>query len=109
MSRKRRSPKAKDQDPFWNEYGKLLLTSSPVFAALIFLALLNHFWKGPISPTLLGLTFFAGGFTGFIIVVRREFPAVLFRLRGVPAIALGGLVLLFFWGSAVYIILQALL
>ena len=100
--------KATDWDSYWDKYRKLLITASPVFLALAILILFGYFWNGPLPPQMLSLIFFVGGFTGIIIVVRREFPAVLFTITGVQAIVEGSIVTIFLWGAAAYIILQGL-
>ncbi len=100
--------KSVDWDSYWDKYRKLLLTASPLFLALLILVLMSYASKEPISPFLISSTFFISGFMGIIIVVRREVPAVLFTVRGTQAIVEGSLVTLFFWGSALYIILQGL-
>ena|SRR5271157_1667375 len=100
--------KATDWNFFWNEYRKLLITGLPVFLALAILILFGYFWNGPLPPLMLSLIFFVGGFTGIIIVVRREFPAVLFTITGLQAIVEGSLVTVLLWGAAAYIIWQGL-
>ena len=101
--------KATDWDFFWNEYKKLLITVLPVLLGLAIMILVGYFWIGPLPPLMLSLIFFVGGFTGIIIVVRREIPVVLFTIKGIQAIVEGSVVTLFFWGSALYIILRGLL
>ena len=82
------------------------MTISPIFLGLAILILVGYFSKEPLSPILLGLMFFVGGFMGIIIIVRREVPAVIFTVKGTFAIFQGSIVTLFFWGSAAYIILR---
>jgi hypothetical protein len=100
--------KSVDWDSYWDKYRKLLLTVSPMFLALLMLILLNYTLKGPVSPFLISLSFFISGFMGIIIIVRREVPVVLFTIKGTQAIVEGGVVTFFFWGSALYIILQGI-
>ncbi|HUI88202.1 MAG TPA: hypothetical protein VLX61_05710 [Anaerolineales bacterium] len=93
---------------FWGEYKKLLITALPMALAFVITLVAGYFWNGPLPPSLLSLIFFVGGFTGFIIMVRREIPAVLFTITGVPATVVGGLVTIFLWGAAAYIFLQGI-
>ncbi len=93
---------------FWNEYKKLSLTVLPMFIALIILIWFSYFWNGPVPTIILSSMFFLAGFMGIIIIVRREIPAVLFTITGAQAIMEGSIVTIFFWGSAVYIILRGL-
>ena len=98
--------KAKDWDFFWREYKKLLITALPMALAFVITLLAGYLWNGPLPPTMLSLIFFVGGFTGFIIIVRREIPAVIFTIMGLPAIVAGSLMTIFLWGAAFYIILR---
>jgi len=105
MSKKNHEkPRGTDWDSYWDKYRKLLITASPVFLALAILTLFGYFWNGPLPPLMLSLIFFVGGFTGVIVVVRREFPAVIFTITGVQAIVEGSLVTVLLWGAAAYII-----
>ncbi len=101
-----RKQKITDWVSFWNEYKKLSLTALPMLLAWVILILFSYFWNGPVPTIILSLTFFLAGFMGIVIIIRREIPAVLFTITGVQAIVEGGIVTIFFWGSAVYIILR---
>jgi|GEM_PF-3769228 len=104
-----RKQKFTDWVSFRNEYKKLSLTALPMLLAWVILILFSYFWNGPVPTIVLSLTFFLAGFMGIIIIARHEIPAVLFTITGVPAIVEGSIVTIFFWGSAVYIILRGLL
>jgi len=100
--------KTTDWDSYWDKYRKLLLTISPIFLGLTILILAGYLSKESLSPILLSLIFFLGGVVGIIIIVRREVPAVLFTITGLPAIVEESFVTLVFWGCGIYIILRGL-
>ena len=109
MSQKNhRNGETTDWDSYWDRYRKLLMTTSPLFLGLVILILVGYFSKEPVSPILLSLMFFLGGFMGIIIIVRREVPAVLFTITGLPAIVEGSLLTLVFWGCGTYLLLRGL-
>jgi hypothetical protein len=73
-------------------------------------------WKSFLvfSPILLGFMAFAisislgsfiAGFTGIIIVTRKEIPAGFTSIRGTRAVVEGVLITILFWGSAVFFFL----
>jgi hypothetical protein len=91
-----------------NDY---LLLALPGLVALFFvmgwiflskLFLLNHPYTEMLDGIVVGLFFFAFGFTGIIMIFRREVPLAYFRkARGIIPILFGLFWAIFFWYWAI--------
>jgi hypothetical protein len=89
---------------FFTGYINLLITVAPMLAALAII-----FWsKRPVRPFIFSLSFFIAGFTGLIVIIRREIPMIFNTISGLQAIIEGGIVTIFCWGVAIYIYLYGL-
>jgi hypothetical protein len=66
------------------------------------------FTKGPISTSRWALGFFLAGFTGVILIVRKESPTSLGAVRGTRAIVKGFVFTAMCWGIALYLFLFGL-
>jgi len=92
--------KEKIQKLVLNGMLKSFLTSLPMLIAggMIFLP------KHP-SDVTFSLAAFIAGFSGVIIVIRKEVPSSLVSIRGVPAVIIGIIGTVLFWSSAIIILL----
>jgi hypothetical protein len=80
-----------------------LMVSSPAIIALgLILAT-----QGSLTSQRLGLSFFLAGFTGVIVIIRKESPMSIGSLRGKSAIWLGVLFTAVCWGLALYMWLSS--
>jgi hypothetical protein len=73
-----------------------VLVSSPVLIALGIILVS----RGSLSPQKLGLCFFIAGFTGLIVVIRKESPMAIGSIRGKWAVWEGALFTAICWGLA---------
>jgi hypothetical protein len=86
--------------------GSLLevLTFSPIFLGFgVFL-----FVKGLPSSSLLSLMSFIAGFSGVIIIIRKEVPSPFWTVRGTAAVLQGIAFTIICWGAALYILIAGL-
>ena len=51
------------------------------------------------------LGFYLPGLGGVIVMARRELPQLFFTIRGKPAILLGALITIVFWGIAIRLVI----
>jgi hypothetical protein len=82
---------------FW-----LLITASPMLFALIVFFLFAR----PATPAFTGLCFFLTGFSGVIVMIRREEPTGLHKVTGWPAVLRGAIFTAFCWGIGLYVYLS---
>jgi hypothetical protein len=66
------------------------------------------FLKGLPDSYLYSLAFFIGGFSGVIIIIRKEVPTSIWTIRGNAAILRGVFLIIVFWGAALYILIAGL-
>jgi hypothetical protein len=94
--------KIMDTDSYWKSYLNLVITFSPTLVALALLVSAPLFWKE--APRgLLSLVFFIAGFSGVIIIVKREIPLVLYSaITGWQAVLEGVLISVICWALAIY-------
>ena len=78
------------------------LVFSPVFLGFTIFTLS----KG--DPLLFSLGSFIAGFTGIIVVVKKEIPVGLTSIRGTRAVVEGILTMILFWGLAVFFLIEGL-
>ena len=92
---------------YWKSLMRLSIVLVPVFIALaIFLSLL--FWNGPMPSHILSLIIFVSGFSGIIIIVKREIPLGFYSITGLQAVGEGTVFVLVCWIGALYLYLQGL-
>lgn len=51
---------------------------------------------------------FVAGFTGVIIILRKEIPTVLNRIQGTRAVIEGTLITVLLWGAAIFVLFEEL-
>jgi hypothetical protein len=78
-----------------------LITFMPIFVGLglIFAG------KGPIERCITSFSFFISGFTGVIIIIRKEIPIPMGSIEGGRAVIEGLLLTIVLWSISLYIIL----
>ncbi len=59
--------------------------------------------RRPLSPHVLSIGFFLAGFTGVIVILRKESPMSIGSVRGKWAVVEGVIFTILCWGSALYI------
>lgn len=79
------------------------LTFLPVFIGLVVMTLTANMGTLGFS-----LGAFISGFSGVIILVRKEIPTGLNRIRGTMAIIEGLLFIVLCWGSAIFLLIEGL-
>jgi hypothetical protein len=82
----------------------MLFTFSPVFLMLAII----YFYNGPVSSLTWSLLFFLAGFSGVIIVVRKEIPMSFYSIQGKRAVVEGTLFTIFLWSLALYLLVEYL-
>ena len=80
---------------------KSFLTSLPILAAFAVIAVSNH----P-SNAVFSFAAFIAGFSGVIIIFRKEVPSSFASIRGVPALIIGSVVTLLCWSISVVILFE---
>jgi len=76
-----------------------IAVSTPAIIGLIIIAQS----RGPLTPTRICLAFFIAGFTGLIILVRKNSPISIGSVRGRLAVIEGAVFMSICWGIAIYI------
>ena len=92
--------KKKIQKLVLNGMLKSFLTSLPILIAFAVIILSNHPSRATFS-----LAAFIAGFSGVIIIIRKEVPSSFASIRGVPAVIIGIIGTLLFWTCSVIILL----
>ena len=88
----------------YKRMGFMGMTFSPI--ALAFLLLLA---MDKVIPNIrFGLFAFLSGFTGVIIVIRREVPMSLGSIKGKPAVIQGAVIIILYWLAAIYLTIYGL-
>jgi uncharacterized membrane protein YccC len=64
--------------------------------------------KGPLNRTLLSASFFLAGFTGVIVMIRKESPTSIGGIRGKWAVVEGLIFTIICWGIAAYLLVFGL-
>lgn len=76
-----------------------LITFAPLALALLLSLVLKN---------RVDLCAFIAGFTGVIIVVRKEIPMAFRNITGTRAVVEGAILIIFFWSAAIYIAIYGL-
>ncbi len=86
---------------FINSASKQILTYVPLFAGLGILVL------SPVGGSIvLSLSFFIAGFTGMIVILRREIPVFFYTITGRKAVIEGAIFVACCWVFAIYTLLS---
>jgi hypothetical protein len=64
--------------------------------------------RGTLNPNTLSLGCFLAGFSGVIVVIRKEAPTSIIRIRGIWAIIEGILFTLLCWGASIFFFFNGL-
>ncbi|SRR5258707_10854901 len=92
---------------YWKSYRDLSVTFSPALIALALLVLVT-FWKPSALHGMLSSFIFITGFSGVIIIVKREIPLVFYSITGMQAMGEGIIFTLVCWAMALYLHLHGL-
>ena len=80
---------------------KSFLTSLPILIAFAVIAVSDH----P-SNMIFSLSAFIAGFSGVIIIFRKEVPSSFASIRGMPALIIGSVVTLLCWSISIVILFE---
>ena|ERR1700690_2312946 len=94
-------------DSYWKSYRNLFITFSPALIALALLFLIT-FWKASALHGMGSLFIFITGFSGVIIIIKREIPLVFYSVTGAQAIGEGIIFTIVCWSMALYLHLHGL-
>lgn len=88
----------------YKRMGLMVMTFSPIALAFLLLLAMDKV----IPNTRFGLFAFLSGFTGVIIVIRREVPMSLGSIKGKPAVIQGAVIIILYWLAAIYLTIYGL-
>lgn len=91
----------------WKNYKVMLSTSLPMILALLVIFLIA-LTPGNKEIGWLAFPFFLAGWTGVIMMVRKEAPSIIAPQRGKIAVIQGALITFLFWGGALAMLLTLL-
>jgi hypothetical protein len=91
----------------FNPRGITFLFLAPIFLAMFIVVFSTWVYRriyfhNPVQPfidIMVSIYLFSMGISGLMVVIKKEFPPMLFiSIRGIPAIIIGIIWMLFFWG-----------
>jgi hypothetical protein len=85
----------------WKGFWRSFLVFSPAFVGLVIIFMA----KG--DPLIFSLGSFFAGFTGIIIMTRKEIPTVVTSIRGTRAIIEGALITIILWGVSIFVLIES--
>ena len=100
-------PERKIMKSHWESYRNFILTFSPLWFAFALLFLIT-FWKPSALHGLFSSFIFIAGFSGVVIILKREIPLVFYSITGVQAVGEGIMFTMVCWAAALGLYLHGL-